>query len=74
MRVLAWNHHGHVVVKDVDRQVVALLTQQLLRLLLEHDSSAVVRVDDVVSDLELDQRNIDDFEVGDRRLVDYLLC
>jgi len=32
----------------------------------------VVWIDDVVSDLELDQRNID-LEVGDRRLVDYLL-
>ena len=35
----------------------------------------MVWIDDLVSDLELDQRNIDDlFEVGDGSLVDYLLC
>ena len=33
----------------------------------------MVRIDDVVTFLELDQRNID-FEVGDNVLVDYLLC
>jgi hypothetical protein len=33
----------------------------------------VVRVDDVVADLEVDQRRLY-LEVGNRRLVQYLLC
>jgi len=33
----------------------------------------MVRVDDVVADLEVDERRLD-LEVGNRRLVQYLLC
>jgi hypothetical protein len=33
----------------------------------------MVRVDDVVADLEVDQWSLD-LEVGNRRLVEYLLC
>jgi hypothetical protein len=39
-------------VEDLDRQIVPLLTQELLRLLLQDDPSPVVRVDDVVAFLE----------------------
>jgi hypothetical protein len=49
MGVLAGNHHGHVVVKDLDRQVVPLLAEEVLGLLLEHHPSPVVRIDDVVA-------------------------
>ena len=48
------DHHGHVVVEDLDREVLALLAEHLLLLLLEDLARAVVRVDDVVADLELD--------------------
>jgi hypothetical protein len=49
MRVLAGNHDRHVVVEDLDGQVVPLLTQEILGLLLHHDTGPVVRVDDVVA-------------------------
>ena len=52
--VLARDHDGHVVVEDLDREVLALLAEDLLLLLLEDLAGAVVRIDDVVADLELD--------------------
>jgi len=41
-------------VEDLDGQVLALLAEYLLLLLLENLTRAVVRVDDVVAQLELD--------------------
>ena len=52
VRVLAGNHHGHVVVEDLDRQVVALLPKQLLRLPALDHSGPMVRIDDVVARVE----------------------
>ena len=52
--VLGRDHHRHVVVQDLDGQVLALLTEQILRFLLEDLAGPVVRVDDVVAALELD--------------------
>jgi hypothetical protein len=52
MRVLTGNHDRHVVVQDLDGQVVPLLTQEILRLLLQNDPSPVVRIDDVVAFVE----------------------
>jgi hypothetical protein len=49
--VAARDHHRHVVVKDLDRQVLALLAEHLLHLLLEDLSSPMMRVDDLVADL-----------------------
>jgi hypothetical protein len=39
-------------VQDLDGQVVALLAEELLRLLADHDAGPMVRVDDVVARLE----------------------
>src|SRR5687767_14591822 len=52
MRVLTGNHHGHVVVEDLDRQVVPLLPQELLGLALLDHPGPVVRIDDVVARLK----------------------
>jgi hypothetical protein len=60
-------------VEDVDGQVVALLSQQVLRLPLQNDARPVVGIDDVVADLEVADGRLD-LEVGYRRLVGYLLC
>ena len=49
VRVLAGHHHGHVVVQDVDRQVVPLLSHQVLCLPLQDHPRTVVRIDDVVA-------------------------
>jgi hypothetical protein len=58
--VLARDHHRHVVVKDLDRQVLALLPEDLLLLLFEDLACPMVRVDDVVADLEVDALGLDD--------------
>jgi len=51
-------------VKDLDRQVLAPLAEDVLLLLLEDLASPVVRIDDVVADLELDVLDFDrDLEV-----------
>jgi hypothetical protein len=47
-------------VKDLDRQVLALLPEDLLLFLLEDLACTVVRVDDVVADLEVDALGLDD--------------
>jgi hypothetical protein len=41
-------------VQDLDREVLAPLAEDLLALLLEDLAGAVMRVDDVVADLELE--------------------
>ncbi len=52
VRVLARNHHGHVVVEDLDGQIVPGLTQKLLGFLQDHNACAMVRIDDVVAFFE----------------------
>jgi hypothetical protein len=57
-------------VEDLDREVVALLTEDLLGLLLDDPSSPVMRVDDGVADLEVDALGlgkkvlVEDFDVS----------
>jgi hypothetical protein len=41
-------------VKNLDRQVLALLAEDVLLFLLDDLTRAVVRIDDVVADLEID--------------------
>ena len=50
--VLAGHHDGHVVVQDLDCQVVPLLAEEVLGLLHEHHPSPVVWIHDVVADVE----------------------
>jgi hypothetical protein len=52
MSVLARDHYRHLVVQDLDRQVVALFAEESLALPLQHDAGPVMRVDDVVAGLE----------------------
>jgi hypothetical protein len=52
LRVLARHVHGHVVVKDLDRQVLALRAENLALLLLYDRASPVVRIHHLVADLE----------------------
>jgi hypothetical protein len=60
-------------VEDLDRQVLALLAEDLACFLLEDLARTVVGIDDVVADVELDNRYFDfDFKVLDL-LVDALL-
>jgi hypothetical protein len=47
-------------VEDLDRQVLALLPEDLLLLLLEDLAGPVMRVNDVVTDLEVDALGLDD--------------
>jgi hypothetical protein len=49
-------------VQDLDGEVLALLAEDLLLLLLLDLAGAVMRVDDVVSDLELDRLDLAEFE------------
>jgi hypothetical protein len=49
MGVLAGHHDRHVVVQDLDGQVVPLLVQEILGLLLDYYAGPVVRIDDVVA-------------------------
>jgi hypothetical protein len=55
-------------VEDLDGEVLLLLTEDLLGFLLEDLAGPVVRVDDVVADLELDQLRLD----GDLEVLDLL--
>jgi hypothetical protein len=50
-------------VQDLDGEVLALLTEHLLDFLLEDLPRPVVRVDDVVADLEVDVDDLGDVEV-----------
>jgi hypothetical protein len=58
-------------VEDLDGEVLALLTEDLLGLLLEDLAGPVVGIDDVVADLEIDVLDLDDLEVLNR-VFDYL--
>ena len=54
-RASAFSHgtlHGHVVVQDLDRQVLALLAEHLALLLLDDRACPVVRIHHLVADLE----------------------
>jgi hypothetical protein len=55
-------------VEDLDREVLALLTEDLLDLFLEDLAGAVMRIDDVVADLETDVLDLGALEILD------LLC
>jgi hypothetical protein len=56
-------------VEDLDRQVLALLAEELLALLAEHDTGPVVRIDDVVANLEVLALQHLDLEIGVSRFV-----
>jgi hypothetical protein len=58
-------------VEDLDREVLAHLTQDRLVLLLEDLAGPVVRVDDVVADLEQDVLDLGYLEVLDVLFFDY---
>jgi hypothetical protein len=58
-------------VEDLDGEVLALLTEDLLGLLLEDLAGPMVGIDDVVADLEIDVLDLDDLEVLNR-VFDYL--
>jgi hypothetical protein len=58
-------------VEDLDRQVLALLSEDLLLLLLEDLAGTVVRIDDVVADLEVDALDLG-LEVLDDLLCGYV--
>jgi hypothetical protein len=56
-------------VKDLDREVLALLAEDLLVLLLDDLAGAVMGIDDVVTELELDVLDFpDDLEVFEELL------
>jgi hypothetical protein len=57
-------------VQDLDRQVVARLTQDVLGLLLDDRAGAVMRVDDRVADLEVDALRLALEVLQDLLLVD----
>jgi hypothetical protein len=58
-------------VEDLDGEVLALLTEHLAGLLLEDLAGPVVRVHDVVTELELDVLDLDDdLEVLEQLLFD----
>jgi hypothetical protein len=53
-------------VEDLDREVLPLLTEDLLLLLLQDLAGPVMRIDDVIADLVLDLLRLPrDFEVLD---------
>jgi hypothetical protein len=66
--VLARDHDGHVVVEDLDREVLPHLAEDLLLLLLDDLAGTVMRVDDVVADLERDALRL----AGDVQVLDLL--
>jgi hypothetical protein len=68
-RVLARDHDRHVVVEDLDGEVLARLTQDLLLLLLDDLAGPVVRVDHVIAHLVLDVGDL----TGDLEVFDLLL-
>jgi len=52
--VLRRDSHRHVVVKDLDREVLAAFAEHLHLLLLQHLACPVMGVHDMVAELELD--------------------
>jgi hypothetical protein len=67
--VLARDHDRHGVVKDLDRQVLALGAEALPHLTLHDLAGAVVGVDHLVADLVLDLRRL----ASDLEVLDLLL-
>src|SRR4051812_37900343 len=60
------DHHRHVVMKDLDREVLAHLAQDVLLFLLDHLAGPVMGIDHVVTDLEIDVLDLTlDLEVLD---------
>jgi hypothetical protein len=59
-------------VEDLDGEVLALLAEDLLLLLAEDLAGPVMRVDDVVADLELDRLDLTDLEALQVVFFDYL--
>jgi hypothetical protein len=57
-------------VQDLDGEVLTLLTEHLLALLLQDLAGAVVRVDDVVAELELDVLDLPLLECLEKLLFD----
>jgi hypothetical protein len=57
-------------VEDLDRQILAALAEDLLLLLLDYLAGAVVRIDDMVADLEVD---VDDLSL-DLEILDLNGC
>ncbi len=66
--VAARNHDRHVVVEDLDGEVLLFLTEDLLALLLEDLAGPVMGIDDVVADLEVDALRLN----GDLEVLDLL--
>jgi hypothetical protein len=58
-------------VEDLDGEVLALLAEDLLLLLPEDLAGPVMRVDDVVADLELDRLDLTDLEALQVVFFDY---
>ena len=64
--VLTRDHDGHVVVEDLDREVLAHLAEDVLLLLLDDLAGPMMGIDDVVADLEVDALDLArDLEVLD---------
>jgi hypothetical protein len=55
-------------VEDLDRQVLALLAEELLALLTENHAGPVVRIHDVVANVEVLALQQFDVEIGVSRL------
>jgi hypothetical protein len=60
--------------EDLDREVVLGLTHHVPRLTLEHHPSSVMRVDDVVANLELARRGFQILDLGVQALLGLLQC
>src|SRR5918997_1208760 len=71
-RVLTRDHDGHVVVQDLDGEVLPLLTKHLLALLLQDLAGAMMWVDDVVAELELDVLDLALLEGLEKLLFDLI--
>src|SRR3954453_10356260 len=69
-RVRARDHDGHVVVEDLDREVLAYLAEDVLLFLLDHLAGPMMGIDHVVADLEID---VDDFAL-DLEIFDLQGC
>src|SRR5881394_3170284 len=52
--IFARDHHGEFVVEDLDREVFTLLPHQLPRFFLHHQAGAMMRIDDLVALLEVE--------------------
>src|SRR5437588_6183570 len=63
-RAVARHHHGHVVVKDLDREVLARLAEHLLLLLLQDLARPVMWIDHLVAHLVRDVDDLGDFYDG----------